>query len=146
MAFSKTNEQAFEWLIERALVGKLTGRQSLCDSRFVTTLLDGNNYFLGLFGKKYCVCHFLQRIDKCRNVFFALKTREFCPRLMGFGNVVFDSLHIARVSKESIARRTDLIGVDAIRFLLGLTDSYALDGTQNLFQTGDKACILYIKN
>ena len=85
-------------------------------------------------------------IDKCRNVFFALKTREFCPRLMGFGNVVFDSLHIARVSKESIARRTDLIGVDAIRFLLGLTDSYALDGAQNLFQTGDKACILYIKN
>ena len=88
------------------------------------------------------VCHFLQRIDKCRNVFFALKTREFSPRLMGFGNVFFDSLHIARVSKERIARRTDLIGVDAIRIFLGHTDSYALDGTQNLF----KAWVAQVEN
>jgi len=65
---------------------------------------------------------------------------------MGFGNVFFDSLDIAGVSKESIARGTNLVGIDAIRFLLGLTDSYALDGTQNPFQAGDKTCILYIKN
>ena len=61
---------------------------------------------------------------------------------MGFGNVFFDSLHIARVSKERIARRTDLIGVDAIRIFLGHTDSYALDGTQNLF----KAWVAQVEN
>ena len=53
---------------------------------------------------------------------------------MGLSYIFLDSLHIARVSKESIARRTDLIGVDVIRIFLGHTDSYALDGTQNLFQ------------
>ena len=60
----------------------------------------------------------LQRIDKCRNIFFVLKTREFRPRLMSLGNVFFDSLHIAGICKESIARRTDLIGIDTKRILL----------------------------
>ena len=61
---------------------------------------------------------------------------------MSLGYIFLDSFHITSVGKESIARRTDLIGVDAIRIFLGHTDSYALDGTQNLF----KAWVAQVEN
>ena len=92
------------------------------DSGFVTALFDGGNLFLGLFRKQYGVCHFLQRIDKFGNVFFAFKTREFCSRLMSLGYIFLNSFHITRVGKERIARRTYLIRIDTVRRLLGLTD------------------------
>ena len=116
------------------------------DGGFVATLLDSGNLFLCLFGKKYCVSHFLQGIYKIGNVFFILKTREFCSGLMSLGYIFLDSIHITRVGKEGITRWTYLIRINTVRTLLGLTDGNPFYRTQNLFKAWDKTCILDVKN
>lgn len=84
---------------------------------FVAAALDGRQLCLRLLGKKYSVCHGLERIDERQDIFFALQSRKLSIRVVSLTDVLLNGLHIAAVSKEFIARRTHLIGVCIMRWL-----------------------------
>ena len=74
----------------------------------------------GSLRKKYGVGHGLQRIDEGCDVVFGFQAREFCSWAMGFIDVVLHSFHVARIGKEVIARWTDVVGINLVRWFCQL--------------------------